>query len=289
MSHMAGIIPVANMPHDYSLPYSPLLLPVNKDHTLLQRAVYECALAGCNTIWIVVNDDVAPILRGHIGEWIHDPVYYNRTYTKFPSENRKEIPIYYVPINPKHRDRFDSYGWSILYGCYMSWYASFKISKWIRPDNFYVSFPMSVVDLQDLRDKRSLISNVQNNFMMRCDKRTITDGVPLSFTMTGDDYKKCRDHIKELTTREYLPPLEGEQYPSEKLPIEERWSARYFSLETVFSPLKDNAQEYYDSDYFYDNTKWENYMDMIKNKKVVFSPEKDLLKSRFHARIPYVD
>ena len=289
MSHIAGIIPVANIPHDYSLPYSPLLLPINNDYTLLQRSVYECALAGCSTIWIIANDDLSPLLRKHIGEWVYDPVYYNRTYTKFPSENRKEIPIYYAPINPKHRDRFDSYGWSVLYGCYISWYASYKISKWVRPGNFYVSFPMSVVDMENIREERSLIANTEQNFLLSSEGKTILDGLPLSFTMNGEDYKKCRDHIKNITTREYLPPAQGEQYPTQKVPLEERWSARYFDLETVFSPLKDNYQNQHNTQFFYDNTKWENYLNMLKTEKVLFNPEKGLLKSRLHAKIPYVD
>ena len=33
-------------------------------------------MAGCNTIWIVANDDLAPIVRKIVGEWVYDPVYY---------------------------------------------------------------------------------------------------------------------------------------------------------------------------------------------------------------------
>ena len=289
MNHMAGIIPVAGIEHDYELPYDPLMLPIGKDYTLLQSSVYECALAGCSTIWIVANDDSSPILRKHIGEWVYDPVYFNRTFTKFPSENRKEIPIYYVPINPKHRDRYDSYGWSILYGCYMSWYASFKISKWIKPQSFYISFPMSVFDIEKVRSARPNISQLGTNFMVAHNNNTIVDGTPLSFTMSGDDYKRCRDNIKKLTTREYLPPAAGEKYPSEKLPLNERWSARSFDLKTIFSPLADNEHSYLETDFLFDNRQWENYNTMLGTKKDLFIPEKELLKTRFHAKIPYVD
>ena len=289
MSHLAGIIPVGGLECDYELPYSPMLLPIENSYTMLQSSVYECALAGCNTIWIVANDDVAPILRKHIGEWVYDPVYFNRTFTKFPSENRKEIPIYYVPINPKHRDRYDSYGWSILYGCYMSWYASFKISKWIKPQNFYISFPMSVYDTTNIRESRSTISQEGCNFMVSHDGKTIADGLPASFTMSGDDFKICRDNIKSLTTREYFPPAEGEQYPSQKLPLEERWSARGFDLQTIFAPLSENQHNYLETDYLFDNREWQNYKNMMSAKKDLIIPEKQLLKPRFHAKIPYVD
>jgi hypothetical protein len=289
MKHLAGIIPVANIDHDYGLPYDPLLMPIEKDYTMLQSSIHECAIAGCNTIWIIVNDDLSPVLRKHIGEWVYDPVYFNRTFTKFPSENRKEIPIYYVPINPKHRDRFDSYGWSILYGCYMSWYTSYKISKWLKPHNFYISFPMSVYDIAPIRESRNIITDQSKNFMISHNSETILDGLPASFTMNGEDYKKCRDNIKKLTSREYLPPGEGEQYPSKKLPLEERWSARSFDLKTVFSPLNSKEVHKEHTTFFFDNRKWENYVKMISSDNRIVIPNKELLKPRFHNKIPHVD
>ena len=118
--HLAGIVPVANLKTDFGLDVPPFLLPVDTAFTAIQKAVFECALAGCNTIWIVANDDLAPIVRAIVGDWVYDPVYYS-SYSKFSSEERKEIPIYYIPIHPKDCDRRDSYGWSVLYGAYSAW------------------------------------------------------------------------------------------------------------------------------------------------------------------------
>ena len=120
--HLAGIIPVANLKSDFQIPTPEILLPVSRDLTAIQKSVFECAMAGCNTIWIVANDDIAPIVRSTIGEWVYDPVYYRRP-TRHSSEERREIPIYYVPIHPKDRARRDSYGWSILFGIHSAWYA----------------------------------------------------------------------------------------------------------------------------------------------------------------------
>ena len=161
--HLAGIIPVANLKTDFELQTPDVLVPVNTGFTAIQKSVFECAMAGCNTIWIVANDDLAPIVRRIVGEWAYDPVYYSSP-VGFSSEGRKEIPIYYVPIHPKDRERRDSYGWSVLYGAYSAWKVAFKISKWITPDKYYVSFPMSAYDVYDIRQHRQSINHKTNNF-----------------------------------------------------------------------------------------------------------------------------
>ena len=74
--HLAGIIPLANFKDNYKLPYDSFMLPIENDFTLIQKSVFECALAGCSTIWIVANDDLAPLVKKHIGEWVYDPVYF---------------------------------------------------------------------------------------------------------------------------------------------------------------------------------------------------------------------
>ena len=85
--HMAGIVPVANIKTDHVNPLAEVLLPIDNGFSAIQKSVYECALAGCSTIWIVANDDMAPIIRHTVGDWIYDPVYYNRM-SKFPRKKR---------------------------------------------------------------------------------------------------------------------------------------------------------------------------------------------------------
>ena len=115
--HLSGIIPIANYEVELKTHYPELLTLVDEEFNLIQKSVYECAAAGCNTIWIVANDDMAPIIRKVVGEWVYDPVYYKRDLeSKFYSHLRREIPIYYVGIKPKDMKRRDSYGWSILEG-----------------------------------------------------------------------------------------------------------------------------------------------------------------------------
>ncbi len=66
----------------------------------------KCLHAGCNSIWIVANDDVAPLLRHRLGEVATDIDSIQRgTFAKFGQTKHLEVPIYYVPIHPKHRDK----------------------------------------------------------------------------------------------------------------------------------------------------------------------------------------
>ena len=89
--HLAGIIPIANYDDTFGMEYPWYLLPVDQGFSMIQKSVFECAIAGCQTIWIVANDDMAPIIKT-IGDWVYDPVYYYRK-DKFYKDKRKEIPI----------------------------------------------------------------------------------------------------------------------------------------------------------------------------------------------------
>ena len=285
--HTAGIIPVANLDCDFGYPFPDILVPIEKSFTAIQKSVFECAMAGCNTIWIVANDDLAPIVRKTVGDWVYDPVYYERTFTKFYSDHRREVPIYYVPIHPKDRDRRDSYGWSILHGVNTAYVTSYKISKWIVPSNFYVSFPMSVFDVHSIRESRKLISTNKNNFFIRHNNKTAIDGEYLSFTLKGEDFKQCRNLVNKATTREFLPPLEGQQYPSQKLPLEERWSARGFSLEKILSPISMKNATFHDVEWSYNISTWEGYRTYLSSDNFLEIPKKELTQPHKHVNIPY--
>ena len=284
--HLAGIIPVANLKSDFDLKTPDVLLPLNIGFTAIQKSVVECAMAGCNTIWVVANDDLAPIVRSVIGEWAYDPVYYSRP-TKFSSEERKEIPIYYVPIHPKDRDRRDSYGWSALYGAYSAWKVAFQISQWITPEKYYVSFPLAVYDIYGIRNHRKLINHKTNNFFLSYDGDTVKNNKPIAFTFTGEDFKQCRRSVNKQTTREYLPPSPDQQYPSRKLPLDQRWSARQFDFEDIFEKVNDNERTKIDLSWFCDISSWGGYRDFLSSNNVVEIPEEGLTAPHIHVKLPY--
>ena len=285
-AHLAGIIPVANLKTDFNISTPEILLPINAGLTAIQKSVFECALAGCRTIWIVANDDLAPIIRTIVGEWTYDPVYYSRP-SKFNSEQRKEIPIYYVPIHPKDRDRRDSYGWSVLYGVHSAWRVANNISKWISPEKYYISFPLSAYDVYQVRQHRRLISDSESNFFLMFNGAGVKENTPIAFTMTGEDFKKCRRSVNKKTTKEFLPPGPDQQYPSEKLPLEERWSARYFDFKDVFGEISETKANKVDLDWYYNISSWGGYRNFLASNFSIETPIEALTKSHKHAKLPY--
>ena len=248
--HLAGIIPLANFDEKFKLPYHSCLLPIANNFTLIQKSVYECAMAGCATIWIVANEDMAPIIKHHIGEWVYDPVYFWDDYVDNKIRQRRtHIPIYYIPIHPKDRGKRDSYGWSALYGMHSAWWVSFRISKWVIPKKYFVSFPHSVYDYWSLRGFRKELSKTKKNFFFTHEGKTIKDNVPIPFTMRGEDFIQCRRHVNKVTTKNHYPLSEGETWEDlRKRPIEERWSAKNFDLSTVFDKVMEKDDIYEDLD-----------------------------------------
>ncbi len=283
--HVAGIVPLANMQTTHDLDLPSCMLPVDAGFTAIQKSVFECAIAGCKTIWIVANQDLAPIVRKCVGDWVQDPVYYNRTKVKFYKEVRKEIPIYYVPINYRDVGRRDSYGWSVLHGVNSAWWVGNKISKWLVPEKYFVSFPMSAHDIYSLRKHRKEIANPKANFFLTYNNQNVKDGTPLSFTMTGEDFIQCRRKINKLTTREFLPPSPGEKYPSKRLPLAQRWSARSFEFAQVFSEVNATNAHSVELEWAYDMSTWEGYRAFLGSDFSIEKPYKGLTGPHKHATL----
>ena len=172
---------------------------------------------------------------------------------------------------PKNIDRRDSYGWSVLSGIYASWITANKISKWVVPDKYYISFPMGVFNIYEIRKHRKLINDNQNNFFLTHQDKTVKDELPLSFTMFGNDYLNCRRDINSKTTKQYYNTEEGEQYPSRKLPLEERWSARKFNFSEVFEKLCTENAHTYNSEHFFNISTWDVYSQYMRSKFIIKS------------------
>ena len=255
--HMAGIIPVAGQPSGFNFPWHESCNPIAPDFLAIERAAAECAYAGCETIWVVCNDDIQPLVRHRLGDYINDPVWVSRPQDPKASETRKEIPIFYVPIHPNDRDKRDCLSWSVLYGASTAYNISLRISKWATPDRYYVSFPYCVYPVNFLRDHRAQISS-ENKFYLSYDGETVRDGKYLGFTFDEEEFIAIRSNLRKQATGLYSSTLTSGM-PRETLPLDERYSARFFTLSQVFSLLNVDKSDMIEVPFYFDIDSWESY------------------------------
>ena len=254
------------------------MLPIANDYTLLDAAIVECAYAGCDTIWIVCNDDTAPLLRHRIGDYIEDPSYYYFN-TSVNKDQRKRIPIFWVPIHPKDRDKRDCLSWSVIYGSLSAFMISSKISKWVIPDKYYVSFPYGLINPRDLIENRKFISS-KNNFYVMSNNQTVQDNIYASFTFGKDEFIKYRRNVRKGTGK-----YKGSFGNMKTLPLEKRWSARFFEPKDVFTDLDLDQSNLMITDNFYNIASWDEYHGYMNSEysKEIEKPPGDLFSYKeFH-------
>lgn len=256
------------------------MLPIGNNYTLLDAAVVECAYAGCDTIWIVCGDDTAPLLRHRIGDYIEDPSYYYYNTSK-NQDHRKRIPIFWVPIHPKDRDRRDCLSWSVIYGSLVSFKTSSGISKWTIPDKYYVSFPYGVADPKEVMKNRKEYRTGKNYYMVSNGK-TVQDNYYTSFTFGKKEFIQYRKNIRTGTGH-----YKGDYGNMHALPIEERWSARFFDLKDVFCNVELQDANMLSIEEYHNISSWEEYREFMNSEysKVIERPPKDLFSYKEFNRV----
>jgi hypothetical protein len=263
--HLAGVVPVASQPLDFGFPWHDSLMPIGKNYLAVERAVLECAWAGCETIWVVCHRDMQPIIKERLGEWIQDPNWLLQK-ELYPSNVQRRLPIYYVPIHPKDRDRRDCLGWSVLYGALSAYHISRKISKWVIPDKYYCAFPYGVYDPSQIRKQRKNISS-NRSFFLTSQGKSVKNGEYLGFTFDGEDFKTCRRELR----KEGTPGSDDKT--GRMLPPEKRWSARFFSLDKVFKYVIMNKESGHEIDGYHKIDSWEDYTRFISSGETYEKPE----------------
>tara|TARA_Y100000593_G_scaffold12569_2_gene23152 strand:+ start:13283 stop:14185 length:903 start_codon:yes stop_codon:yes gene_type:complete len=280
--HLSGIIPVSGIETDFGVEWPDCLMPLAANYAAVERSIVECAAAGCENIWIIANDDIAPLLKYRLGDYVRDPYSIKEgAYKKFPDLNWRSIPIYYVPINPKDRGKIDCYGWGILYGALSAYHICRRFSRWAIPDRYYVSFPLSVYDPMCSEKHRSDISS-SRPFYFSKNGRTIADGEMLGFTFNGEDFKRFRKNLRQHSRGFSGENLLDGKYPQEKLPPEKRYAARNFTLDKVFQSAILKEAKVAELPWQYDITDWEGYCEFLGSpeRAQIERPSKKILS--FH-------
>tara|TARA_E500000305_G_scaffold68669_1_gene54733 strand:+ start:1323 stop:1874 length:552 start_codon:yes stop_codon:yes gene_type:complete len=169
-------------------------------------------------------------------------------------------------------------GWSVLHGALTAFKVSNGLSRWVAPHRYYVSFPYGVYAPEFVRGYRKEISSA-SSFYLRCDGRTVRDGEYLGFTFDSDGAKKFRNNVREKSTGIYMPTADSTTHSIEKLPVEKRYSARHFSLDTVFNCGIIEEDRVIDIPWYYNIGSWDKYCEFIgSNERNTFTrPNKKLL------------
>ena len=258
---MPGVIPVAGMSAEFGMEWDASLVPVAPNYTALEAAVYECLHAGCTSIWIVANDDIAPLLRHRLGEMATDIDSIQRgTFVKFGQTRHLEVPIYYVPIHPKHRDKVDNYAWSVIYGANVAYWIHTKFSRWTRPQQYYISFPLGMMDPKEVLQHRSALRK-NAPFYFSYEGKTIKDGMPISFVLDPTEWRRAK---RIITTNSAVWKAPDQGLPTEKLPPEDRLLSLGYGLEDVFGDGPVGTRQ--EMNRFYDLTTWQGYVKLLSSE-----------------------
>tara|TARA_A100001515_G_scaffold104830_2_gene85549 strand:+ start:9928 stop:10806 length:879 start_codon:yes stop_codon:yes gene_type:complete len=256
--HLAGIVPVAGQELEFKFPWHDSLMPLSVDYLAVERAVCECAAAGCETIWIVCHKDMQPLIRHRLGEWVYDPASLGQG--PYPAERKRRVPIFYVPIHPKDRYKRDCLGWSVLYGALSAYHISRKMSKWVIPDKYYTAFPYGVYPIESVREHRTKISSKEKFYLTHAGE-SVKLGKYLGFTFDGEDFKRCRQIVREKGS-----VLLGDD--GKRLPLHERYSARFFPLDVVFEGLDLTTANSAQVDWYHQIDDWQGYKTYIGSNDV---------------------
>lgn len=241
-------------------------MPINKSYTAIERAVVECAYAGCETIWITVGYGQEPLIRDLLGDYVEDPIWYFRKKSRFPKENKKQIPIFYVPIHPKDASRRDCLSWGVLNSAMAAYYTSKKISNWLVPSKYYVAPVYGVYEPSILQEYRPVISSHAQTFYLTHEGKSVTSGKHLGFTFDTKSFVRVRKQFRELekTRRKDTPR-----------------PARFFQIEEVFNVVDPEYVEdaaLVEVQKYSDISFWNGYADYMSHPHVE-KPQIKILKN----------
>lgn len=269
--HLAGIVPVSAQPLDFKMPWSDALMPINKDYLAVERAVYECAIAGCETIWVVCHKETTPLIRYRLGDFILDPTLNFKTLNQFvkkPDQHLKRVPIYYLPIHPKDRGVRDGLTWSIIYGYKKAYHVSRLFSRWCTPSKYYVSFPFGVYSPSNVRAVRKDISSNKSIFLRSPEGKTAKDGEYLGFSFDTWEYSKYRKSFLDAENRRWKNgKWENGKFIGEELPMEDRFNGSSITLETFLENADVNEENTHDISWYYNIDSWEKYCSFLGSEQ----------------------
>jgi len=263
--HLAGIVPVSGIKTDFNMPWHESLMPIGPNYLAVERAIAECAHAGCDTIWVVCNDDVTPLIRHQVGEKIQDPVYNYRHFEFNRDEAKKPIRIYYVPLAIKDINKRDNLAWSGIFGATCADDILKSLSVHLRPDRFYICWPYGYYDPTVVREHRKKIAS--ENVALQYEGKSVKDNKYLSFTLT---IQQINDLIEEsISTSSGL----WSEDRKNRLSLEQRYSYKNYDLKKVFASLDFSEYEFVSLEDYHPLDCWSGYCQFLSKQIKIKKPK----------------
>ena len=274
LRHIVGIIPVAGLPLDFNFRWHDSLIPLAPNFTAIERAVLECASAGCSSIYLVLPEENIRLFREMFGEWAYDPKYYWKPFTKFPKDERKHIPIYYIRMSAKDTAERGCLAWGIVVGADTARRVAASFSEWMKPEKFYIAFPYGAYSPYVPQDVREEIW--KERFFFSYEGKTALDGEYMGFTLTASEIKEAKLSFLKRATMKHktLSDFKVDGKWKEVRPLEERYSGRFFTLDKFLEPIKIDGTHTHELKNYENISSWEGYTNYIKSEGLCITRQK---------------
>jgi hypothetical protein len=142
------------------------------------------------------------------------------------------------------------------------------------------------MDPRNLQKVRKKIRN-KNNFYVVSDGKTVQDNLYSSFTFGKEEFVIYRRNVRKGSGK-YTSEVKDERgIPRSKLPIEERWSARFFEPKDVFVGVDTTDGYRHEVEQFYNLDDWDAYREYMMSDlaRDTQRPTKELFAYREFNRI----
>lgn len=250
------------------------MTPVGYGLTMLEAAIANCLYYGVDSIWITVNDDELPWAKRCVGQLGYDPVRYVDPFSINKTDQRKRVPIYFVPTFSRYRDYCDNYTFGFINAGLVARKVYGHISSYCEPDYYFFSSPFGLLKPSELREKRTQFKSDNKKSLFYYGGETALDGKHLPMCVDKEQLERLKKHTLSLSTgksrttgqyRENGLPI------FERLPDEERLKGKNLTASETFGCLDENEFSHYNLENFFNIESWDDYLDYmssdLKNNK----------------------
>jgi hypothetical protein len=146
--------------------------------------------------------------------------------------------------------------------------VSKRISSWLEPDSYFVSFPQSVFSYNILREHRTSDISSKHRFFVSWKGETVRNGLFLPFTFRHYDIKKFRAAFSILSKGSCEWKSDEDGIEINRIERKEANTGKWIKLEQVFRlvPLGKKSVVV-ESPWYYEINMWEGYCKYLASEE----------------------